>query len=1045
MWLVVASLRRPVAVVVAALTLMLAAWIALGRMRVDIFPRVGAPAIYVAQPFGGMDPAQMEGFLTYYYEYHFLYITGIEHVESKSIQGAALMKLVFHEGTDMNQAMAETVGYVNRARAFMPTSAVPPFITRFDAGSVAVAQLVLSSPVRTPAEMQDFAINRVRPLFAALAGVSAPPPFGGNQRSIVVRLDPDRLREYRVSPEEAISAVSRASAVYPSGVVRTGDLTRIASTNASIGGDLEELMDAPVRTGGGPSVYIRDLAVVENGTDTITAYAHVNGKRTVYIPVTKRADASTLDVMRRVRAALPAMQNVLPEDVKLSIAFDQTGFVERALRSLVNEGLLGALLTGLTVLVFLRDWRGALIVAATIPFALLGAAVGLWISGQTLNIMTLSGLALAVGVLVDEATVEIENIHARLAGGSPRARSVLDACRRTAVPRFLAMMSMLAVFAPAYFMTSVARQLFVPLSLAVAFAMISSYALSSTAVPVLAVWIMRGGRRERESRLRRWYAAFASRAVRARWAVIPVYALGAGAIVWFLGPRLGTELLPGVDSGQFQLRMRAPAGTRVERTELDALRMLGVVERVAGAGNVEVTTAFIGVQPASYPINLIHLWTSGPHEAVLKVALKPTAPLRGEALFERLRAELPKALPSCRFTFEAGDIVSQVMSFGSATPVEVAVQGANLAASRAYAEKIRIELAKIPELRDVQLAQPLDYPSLQIAIDRGRAGQFGLTAANVARSMLAATSSSRFSEPNFWRDPVSGNGFQIQVEIPQDRVQSLEDVRNLPVMKEGGTRPLLGDVAAVSEGIAPGMVERYNMQRVVSYTANIHGRPLGEVAGEIRQALDRAGAAPRGMTVALRGQIPAFEETFAGLRAGLLLSIGAIFLLLAANFQSFALAASILATMPAGLSGVVLALALTGRTLNIQSFIGAIMAVGISVANSILLVSFAERERERGLTAPDAAIAGASGRFRAVLMTAMAMAAGMLPLATGGSGGGEQTAPLGIAVIGGLAAATVSTLTVLPAIYAVARRGAALSPSLHPDDPASSHYEGASA
>ncbi len=1044
MWLVLTALRRPITVIVAALTLMLTAWIAIRRMHVDIFPRVGSPSIYVAQPFGGMDPRQMEGFLTYYYEYHFLYITGIEHVESKSIQGAALMKLVFHEGTDMNQAMAETVGYVNRARAFMPPGAVPPFITRFDAGSVAVAQLVLSSDIRTPAEMQDFAINRVRPLFATQPGVSAPPPFGGNQRSIVVRLNPDRLREYRLSPEDAISAVSRASAVYPSGVVRIGDLARIASTNAVIGGNLQELMDAPVRTGSGPTVYIRDIGVVENGTDIITAYAHVNGKRTVYIPVTKRADASTLDVMRSVRAAMPAMRNVLPEDVNLSIEFDQTGFVERSLRALVREGLLGALLTGLMVLVFLRDWRGAFIVVTTIPFALLGATVGLWISGQTINIMTLSGLALAVGVLVDEATVEIENIHSQMGGGSSRSRCVIDACRRTATPRFLAMMSMIAVFVPAYFMTGVARQLFVPLSLAVGLAMISSYILSSTLVPVLAVWVMRGGHAAREGGwLQAFYRRMVERIVRFRWAVIPVYALGAGAILWLLAPRIGTELLPSVDSGQFQLRMRAPVGTRVERTELEALRMLDVVKRVAGAGNVAVSTAFIGVQPASYPINLIHLWTSGPHEAVMKVALKPGAPVRGETLLELLRVELPKALPASQFTFEAGDIVSQVMSFGSPTPIEVAVQGPNLAANRVYAEKIRGELVKIPELRDVQLAQPLDYPTLDIAIDRDRAGQYGLTAAGVARSMVAATSSSRFSEPNYWRDPVSGNGFQIQVEIPQDRIQSAEDVRAIPVMKDGRSRPLLGDVASVTNGTAPGMVERYNMQRVVSYTANVHEKPLGQLAEKVREAMKHAGEVPRGMTVGLRGQIPVVEETFLGLRTGLLLSMVAIFLLLAANFQSFRLSASILATMPAVLSGVALALWLTGRTLNIQSFIGAIMAIGISVANSILLVTFAERAREEGNPLAAAAALGASARLRAVLMTAMAMVAGMIPLALGRGEGGDQTAPLGIAVIGGLLVATVSTLTVLPALYAVVQRETgARSPSLDPDDPGSSHYEG---
>src|SRR5919199_3115811 len=419
MWLVLTAMRRPITILVAILTIGLIAVIAIQRMKVDIFPQLGAPAIYVAQPYGGMDPAQMEGYLTYYYEYHFLYITGIEHVESKNIQGIALMKLVFHPETDMTQAMAEVVGYVNRARAFMPTGAVPPFIMRYDAGSVPVAQLVFSSDTRTPGEMQDIALNRVRPIFATLPGVSAPPPFGGSQRTIVVRVDPEKLRQYRLSPDEVVFAVNRASTVLPSGNVRTGDLIRIASTNATLGGNIQELLDAPLRIGTGPTVYLRDIGTIQDTADIVVGFAHVDDKRTVYMPVTKRADASTLDVIRNVRRALPAMRNVAPEDVKIDLVFDQSRYVTAALMGLLGEALLGAFLTGLMVLVFLRDLRSALIVVLTIPIALLSAVVCLWISGQTLNIMTLGGLALAVGVLVDEATVEVENIHTHFAGGLP--------------------------------------------------------------------------------------------------------------------------------------------------------------------------------------------------------------------------------------------------------------------------------------------------------------------------------------------------------------------------------------------------------------------------------------------------------------------------------------------------------------------------------------------------------------------------------------------------------------------------------------------------
>src|SRR5882724_3102051 len=495
MHLVLAALSRPLTVVVALIAVALCAVLALQRMPVDIFPQVGGPAIYVAQPYGGMDPQQMEGFLTYYFEYHFLYITGIEHVESKSIQGVALMKLVFHPGTDMSQAMAQVVGYVNRARAFMPPGAVPPFITRFDAGSVPVGQLIFSSPNRSVGEMQDIALNRVRPLFAVLEGVSAPPPFGGNQRTIVVRLNPDQLSAYNISPEEAVAAVNRGSLIMPAGTVGTDDLTRIASTNTSLGGNLDDLLETPIHLGSGNSVYLRDIATVESGTDIVVGYAHVNGMRTVYIPVTKRSDASTLAVIKRVRDALPRMKAVAPDDVDIRLEFDQSKFVVNAIKGLTTESALGALLTAVRVLLFLRDWRSSIIVIITIPFALLSAVIWLWLTGQTINIMTLGGLALAVGVLVDEATVEIENIHSLLdtakASGMSRAMAVVEACRKTAIPRLLAMLCVLSVFVPSFFMAGVARQLFVPLSIAVGFAMISSYVLSTTLVPVLATWMMR--------------------------------------------------------------------------------------------------------------------------------------------------------------------------------------------------------------------------------------------------------------------------------------------------------------------------------------------------------------------------------------------------------------------------------------------------------------------------------------------------------------------------------------------------------------------------
>src|SRR5499433_4454815 len=490
MWLINLALRRPVTIVVVVVGIILCSVLAYERMSVDIFPNLDLPVIYVAQPYGGMNPAQMESYLVSYYEYHFLYVAGIEHVESKSIQNVGLVKLFFHPGTDMSQALAQTISYVERSRAFMPPGTVSPFVVRFDAGSVPVGQLVFSSDTRSVGEIQDLALFRVRPMFATLPGVSAPPPFGGNQRTVVIHVDPDRLRSYNMSPEEVVRAIAAGNAILPAGNVRTGDLNRIAPVN-SVVPQIQELADLPIRTGAGATVFIRDVGRVENSSDILTGYALVNGRRTVYIPVTKRADASTLAVVNRVKAALPRMQELIPEDIKISFEFDQSTYVKNALRGLVTEGALGALLTGVMVLLFLRDVRSAFIVVVTIPFALLAALVGLWLTGQTVNIMTLGGLALAIGILVDEATVAIENIHTHLARGESRARAVLEAARETAIPRLLAMLSILAVFVPSFFMVGITRALFVPLSLAVGFAMLASYTLSSTLVPVLSIWLLR--------------------------------------------------------------------------------------------------------------------------------------------------------------------------------------------------------------------------------------------------------------------------------------------------------------------------------------------------------------------------------------------------------------------------------------------------------------------------------------------------------------------------------------------------------------------------
>jgi len=1030
-----------VTVVVAVVAVLFAAVLALQGTARDIFPNIGTPTIYVAQPFGGMDPAQMEGYLTYYYEYHFLYITGIEHIESKSIQGAALVKLQFYPGTDMAQAMAETVSYVNRARAFMPPGTLPPFVMRFDAGSVPVGNLVFSSSTRSVGEMQDAALNLVRPLFATLPGVSAPPPFGGSARTILINAKPERLRAYNMSPDELVVALTAANTITPSGNVALGDKYPMVPLN-SVVNNIKDLEAVPVRSAAYPAVFVRDVATVTDGSDIVTSYALVNGRRTVYIPVTKRADASTLTVVNLVKSSLGKFQNVLPEDIKVSYEFDQSGYVTSAITTLVTEGALGALLTGLMVLLFLRDWRSASIVVINIPIALMGAVLALAITGQTVNIMTLGGMALAIGVLVDMSTVVVENIATKHVAGTSLARAVVDSAGEVAVPLLLAMLCVLAVFVPAFFMTGTAKAMFLPLALAVGFSMIASYLLASTLVPILVVWLGKragGAAVQHEApagrfeRFRQRYARFTRWVVAVRGRAATVYFALTVLIVVLLGPRLGNEIFPQVDAGQLQLRLRAPAGTRVETTEKVALKVLDLIKNEAGgADKVDVTLGLVGVHPPNYPINLIYLWNGGSDEAVLQVQFKPDSKLRMEPFKERLRARFAAELPDVSFSFEPSDIVSRVMSMGSSTPIEVAVTGPNLADDRAFADKVRNALHRMPQLRDVQFGQTLDYPTVDVNVDRERAGLIGVSMADVSRSLVTATSSSRYVIPNYWADTNTGVSYQVQVQLPQALMNSTEEVRNITVTSRGQSQ-LLRNVGSVSEGSAIGEYARYNGQRMVSVTANLFHSDIGSAAAAVEQTISKLGKPPAKVAVAVRGQVEPLNQMLHGLQSGLGVAILAIFLMLAANFQSLRLSLAVMSVLPAALAGVVLALWITGTTLNIQSFMGAIMAVGVAVSNAILLVTFAERERASSDVAA-AAVEGGRSRLRPILMTSLAMIAGMLPMALGLGGSGEQSAPLGRAVVGGLALATVATLLVLPAIFALLSRGTRQTVSLLPDD-----------
>ncbi|WP_338870490.1 efflux RND transporter permease subunit [Spirosoma sp. SC4-14] len=1060
------ALRKPISVVVAVLGLLFFSVMSLFTIPVDIFPNLDLPTIYVVQPYGGMAPDQMDGFIATRYQDHFLYVSGIRDVDVKTIQGLSLIKLSFYPGTDMAQAAAEVANNVSRAKAYMPEGTVPPQVVRFDASSVPVGQLVFESPSRSLNEIQDFASSRVRPMFSRIPGVSSPPPFGGNQRTIVIKVNPQLVRSYQLTPEEVIKSIVTNNQPSPAGNIRIGDKALMTPVNSLVKRP-DDFLNIPIRVGSGPTVFVRDIATVEDGADVTVSYALINGRRAVYIPVVKKSDASTLDVVSNIRKAMPELQAAVPEDIKISYEFDQSVYVTNALKSLVTEGILGAVLTGLMVLLFLRDWRSVIIVVVTIPISILSAVIMLNLCGQTINIMTLSGLALAIGILVDQATVTIENIHQHLETGKPKAVAIWDACKEIVFPEFLILLAILAVFAPAFVMSGVPRSMFLPLSLSVGFAMIASFLLSQTFVPVLANWLLKShpeheaptlalDAQERHAiiddaahksthptgfeKFKQRYSTLLENVLNRRGLVVGSYLAGSLALIVVCFMVIGTDILPHGNSHQFQMRLRIPDGTRVERTELATLKVLDIIKDEVGAENVEISSAYVGTVPSSYGTSNIFVFNSGPHEAVMQVSLNEEHPVKMDDLKEQLRTRIAKALPNANVSFEPIELTEKIMSQGSATPIEVTVAAKDLKEAGRFANKIREQMAKIDFLRDVQIAQPLAYPVLNVTMNRERAGQLGVTSTQVARSMVAATSSSRFTDKNLWLDDAKGLAYQVQVQIPEYQMSSTNDIGNIP-LKSGAMHPLLSDVATFSEGTTPGEYDRAGPNRLVTITANLQKKDLGTAQKAVEQAIRNAGEPPRGVIVEMGGQTSLLTDTLSSLQTGLLVAIVIIFLLLAANYQSFKLSLVILSAIPAVVAGALLMLLACGATLNLQSYMGLIMSVGVSVANAILMVTNAENLRLDVGDSRKAVVLAANSRIRPILMTSIAMIAGMVPMASGLGEGGDQIAPLGQAVIGGLIASTLAALLILPCVFnQLQAKSSTQSVSLDPEDPESKFF-----
>ena len=1069
----VLAMKRPVTTLMLVVALVSGGFLALNKMRVDIFPPLHVPKIYVYLDYVGMSPDQMEGFIVNQLELYFQYVDGISDINTRNIQQVALCELAFEPGTDMGQAMAQVTAMSQRAMSWMPKGTLPPMIMRMDAGSVPVGYLVFESKETSLGRMGDLAQNIIRPLVQKnVPGTVAISPFGPNMRSIIVNVDPNKLISYNLQPQHVTDALASGNTIIPAGNIYVKDSMPMVGNNATVV-DIKKLGDIPLRMG--ETVYLRDVATFQDDTDITYGYALVNGKKSVYLPIIKKDTGSTLTVVADVHKAMQLFRDAVPKDVTVSFQFDESPTVLAAVYAVASEGAIGATLTGLMILLFLGDVRSVVVVVANIPLALLGSLFGLMLTGNTINIMSLGGLALAIGILVDEATVTIENVHVQMGHTKNVATAVLHASNATAIARLLALLCILSVFIPAFIMTDPLRSLFMPLTLAVGFALISSYFLSSTFVPILCVYLLKhhGGHEAHDKPAKRGlfdrflgvYTRFVGLSVKLRHLVVPLYLAACAAVLGILGPRVGNELFPVIDSGEFVMRFRPPPGSNFELTRQLAVKCLEEVEKEAGPGNVVISMGYVGQVAPNFGINNMLLFMRGVDDGQIRVELRDGAGIKLVDLREKLRKAFPERVVPwlaqrleqgglskedaqaqaklASFGFGPGDIVTEVMSFGASTPIAVRIVGTDLALVRSHAEKIAAEMRKVPSLRDIQFEQTLDYPTIEVEIDREKAGLSGAKVEDVRKALVMATASTRFTSVNYWVDVKTGFDYLVQVQIPPLRMAKPEDVETLPLET---VNPLVNlmirDVAKVRRGVRAGELDRDMSQRYLTLTANVEGEDMGRASRHVEKAVAAAGEPPRGVRVETMGQLPPMLEMFQSLGIGLGVAVFVILILLTAYFQSPRLGLVSIGAAPGVLAGIAVALYTTNTGLNIESFMGAIMCLGVSVSNSVMLVTFINDHWKMGRPSGEAAVLGASERLRPILMTACAMTVGMVPMALALEKGSQMQAPLGRAVIGGLVMSTVATLLILPSIFAlVIGRRVSVSASVYPDDPESKHYD----
>jgi CzcA family heavy metal efflux pump len=1041
------ALSRPLTFIVMAILIAIVGILAAIRTPVDIFPDIRVPVIATAWQYSGLSPDEMSGrIITPFERTLTTTVNDIDHVESQSLPGIGVVKIYFQPGADIRTATAQVTSVSQTVLKQLPPGITPPLILNYSASTVPILQLALSGKGLGEGQIFDLAQNQIRPGLVTVPGAAIPYPSGGRTRQIQIDLDPQALQSKGLSAQDVGNAIAAQNQINPAGFAKIGGFQYSVRLN-NAPGSVEELNSLPVKVVNGATIYMRDVAHVRDGSAPQTNVVHVDGRRSVLMTILKNGTTSTLAIVQGIKDALPKIQETLPAALKIVPIGDQSLFVKAAVQGVVKEGAIAAALTSLMILLFLGSWRSTVIIAISIPLAILAAIIGLAITGNTLNTMTLGGLSLAVGILVDDATVTIENINWHLEQGKGVTQAILDGAAQIVTPAFVSLLCICIVFVPMFFLPGVAGFLFVPLALAVVFAMIASFILSRTLVPTMAMYLLRphgagddhdqhsAGSAASRNPLVRFQRGFETRfeAIRVRYGGLLDRALAAPrpfvigflavvALSFLLFPFLGENFFPAVDAGQMALHVRAPVGSRIEQTSAEFDRIQRRIRQVIPADELVSVVDNIGLPVSSINTTYNNSGTVGPQDGDILIQLgehhAPTADY-----VRRLREELPREFPGATFSFLPADITSQILNFGAPAPIDIQIAGKDAVANAGYARAILRRINLVPGVADARIQQSARYPQLSVAVDRSRIGQYGLTERDVTTSLANSLAGTGQTAPVYFLDPNTGVSYPVVAQTPEYQVGSISDLSSIPVTGSSGSAQVLGGLGTIVRSNATAVVSHYNIAPTIDVYATPNGRDLGAVAGDIKKVLaDLKGQTPKGATVTLRGQYATMNGAFSGLGFGLVGAILLIYLLIVVNFQSWLDPFVIITALPGALAGIVWMLFVTGTTLSVPALTGAIMCMGVATANAILVVSFArERLAEHGEAVRAAAEAGMT-RFRPVLMTALAMIIGMLPMALGLGEGGEQNAPLGRAVIGGLLVATFATLMFVPVIFSLVHR-----------------------